>query len=276
MENTSSFLFQCRTHDGYIFKILIELLHNILKTACFEITPHALKLRMMDSNRRTLVDLSMEASNFNLYHFSPSIENEIIHVGLNLNHFYKMLRSIKKRDQLILFIDETRSRDLGIHIIPKDFSRLTTSYIKIQNIQNLDIALPEQTDHSILVSSSEFSKMCKDLFNISNTISIIAEKYYIKFVCNVTNIYSREVILGETKSLLDKYEKPSVENEYSFSEEYDTEQLSRILKITGLHSNIIIYCYPNLPIMLLSRIGTLGSIRIYIKSKKQLEEILST
>lgn len=266
MNGEIRYLFRCKTSDAYTFKILTELLHNIIKTACFEITHSKINLRMMDSNRRTLVDLSLAAENFNMYQLSPTVEGSSINVGLNLNHFYKMLKSIKKRDQLILFIEEKNPSDLGIHIIPKDQSRITNAYVKIQNIQNLEIALPENYDHNILVASNEFSKMCKDMFNMSSSISITTRKYSIGFLCNVGSVYSREVILGE----------PSLEqsepNEDQFTEEYDTEQLSRIFKIAGLHSSIIIRSKQDMPLHFMSKVGILGSISIFIKSKRQLDE----
>lgn len=266
MENTN-YLFRCKTTDAYIFKILTELLHNVIKTACFEIKPKHIILRMMDSNRRTLIDLILRAENFNFYYFSENIENQVLNIGLNMNHFYKMLKSIKKRDQLFLFIEEKQSLDLGIQIVPKDHSRLTTSYVKIQNIQNLEIGLPEKYEHSILVSSNEFSKMCKDMFNISNTISIVAKKYTISFLCNVGSVYSREVILGDTEA-----EKLYNNNFEQFSEDFDTEQLSRILKIAGLHINLNIHCKKNMPLLMTSKIGIIGEIQIFVKSRKQLDD----
>lgn len=265
MNEETEYLFRCKTTDAYTFKVLTELLHNIIKTACFEITTKKIVLRMMDSNRRTLVDLSMNAESFNLYYFSPLVESGVINIGLNLNHFYKMLKSIKKRDQLYLFIDDKNTSDLGIHIIPRDLSRVTKAFVKVQNIQNLEIALPESYDHSIFVASNEFSKMCKDMFNMSASISITTKKYSIGFMCNVGSVYSREVILGETT-----LEEPA--GYEAFTEDYDTEQLSRILKVAGLHSSLIIKSKKNMPLQISSRVGVLGEITIFIKSKRQLED----
>ena len=56
-----------------------------------------------------------------------------------------------------------------------------------------------------------------------------------------------------------------------FSEDYDTEQLSRILKIAGLHVNINIHCQKDMPLLMTSKIGIIGDIQIYVKSKKQLD-----
>jgi len=268
MNEESEYLFRCKTTDAYIFKILTELLHNIIKTACFEISAKKIILRMMDSNRRTLIDLTLHADNFNLYHFSPHIENGVLNIGLNLNHFYKMLKSIKKRDQLFLFIQENNVSDLGIHIVPRDQSRVTKAFVKIQNIQNLEIALPEAYDHSILVASNEFSKMCKDMFSMSTSISITTQKYCIGFLCNVGSVYSREIILGETNL----QSASDAESYASFTEDYDTEQLSRILKIAGLHSGLIIKSKKNMPLQIHSKVGILGDMSIFIKSKRQLDD----
>jgi hypothetical protein len=179
-----------------------------------------------------------------------------------------MLKSIKKRDQLFLFIDEKNVSDLGIHIIPRDQSRVTRAFVKIQNIQNLEIALPETYDHTILVPSNEFSKMCKDMFHMSSSISITTQKYSIGFLCNVGSVYSREVILGETAM----ESNPEQKNESTFTEDYDTEQLSRILKIAGLHSSLVIKSKKNMPLQITSRVGVLGEMSIFIKSKRQLDE----
>lgn len=267
--SSKEYIFRCKTSEAYVLKILTELLHNIIKTACFEIRPNKITLRMMDSNRRTLIDIDLDACNFNIYYFSPMIESQVLNVGISLNHLYKMLKSIKKRDQLILFITEDKPQDLGIQVMPKDFSRVTISYVKIQNLTNLTIALPENYEDSILVSSNEFSKMCKDMFNMANIISIKAKKYSIAFLCNVGSVYSREVILGHTENT-NKIE--TEDTEILFNEDYDTEQFSRILKISGLYNSMNIKCKKGMPLLINSRIGILGTINIYIKSKKQIEE----
>lgn len=265
IKNYSDFIFRCKTTDAYIFKIMIELLHNNIKTACFELSPKTLTLRMMDSNRRTLIDLVLKAEHFNMYHFSNSLEAQSINIGVNLNHFYKMLKSVKKKDTLVLFIMEDKMSDLGIQIIPKDMTRITTSFVKIQNIQNLEIALPEGYERSILVSSNEFSKMCKDMFSMSNNITITTHKYSIGFMCNVGSVYSREVVLGDTES-------DSLDPSSPYQDDYDTEQLSRINKISGLSSSMTIHYGSNTPLLINSKVGILGNISIYIKSRRQIED----
>jgi hypothetical protein len=112
------------------------------------------------------------------------------------------------------------------------------------------------------------------MFNISNTISVFANEWNVKFVCNLGSVYSREVILGETDHERTGTLRDHLHNEHAYliDDDFDAEQLSRVMKISGLSSNLNIHCMKNMPLYLRTKIGTLGVINIYIKSKRQIEE----
>ena len=97
-DSKTEYLFKCKTNKAYVLKILMELLHHTVKLACFQISPSGIYLRMMDSNQKLLIDCNLKAENFTLFYFNSEVENQTINIGVNLNHFYKMLKSIKKRD----------------------------------------------------------------------------------------------------------------------------------------------------------------------------------
>ena len=65
-------IFQARISEGYILKILGELLQNNIKTAYFKVDENGIGLCMMDSNRTILIDLLLEANNFSIYKFKGS------------------------------------------------------------------------------------------------------------------------------------------------------------------------------------------------------------
>lgn len=259
-----SYILKAKTQEGYIIKILGELLQNNIKTACFEVDSNGLKLRMMDSHRIILIDLFLDAENFSIYKFKS---DHSLYLGINLSHFHKMLRSIKKKDSLILFIKEDAPNNLGIKVIPKENNRITTSYIKVQSIQNLDIELPIGYNKSIIVTSSEYQKMCKDINNISSTINIRSKNLQIKFWCNAGSVYSREISFGEDCDSSDEEDE-----EEEFVEDFETEQLIKIMKIAGLNKTLQIYPKINLPLLIKSNVGNLGKLSIYLKNKKQIEE----
>lgn len=262
-------IFKAKTHNAYTIKILAELLQNNIKTACFEIDENSIKLCMMDHHRTILIHVFLESENFTLYKFKSKKK---MFLGINLNHFHKMLKSIKKKDSLQLFINDDTPNDLCIKVIPKENNRVTTSFVTIQEIQTIDIDIPDGYSKSIVVPSSEYQKMCKEMTHIGNVINIVARNSHITFRCNAGGVMKRHVEFGEMEdSDEDDTDSPKkIVEEYN--QEFDTEQLSRITKIAGLSSTIQIYTKRGKPLLFKSSIGSLGKIAIYIKSKDLIEK----
>jgi hypothetical protein len=61
------------------------------------------------------------------------------------------------------------------------------------------------------------------------------------------------------------------ENEMIFEDNFDTEQLSRIIKVASLSSSMNIFCRPDYPMYIHTKIGLIGNICLYLKSKAQIE-----
>lgn len=261
-------VFKCKTGEAYHIKVLAELLTNNLKTGCFDVNDVGFQLKMFDHHRKTLVDLQLLAENFSFYKFKSA---DKISMGLNLNHFHKMLKSIKKKDSLQLFIDYSNLNELSIKTIPKENTRITTSGIKIQTVQNLDIDIPQGYSKPVIVPSSEFQKMCKDLSSIGSTnITVIAKDFHIEFIADADGILKRKVVFGEN----DENESDDDEgNMINYQATFATDQLSRITKLSGLSNTMQIFPASNdLPLLFRSSIGSLGKISIYIKSKELVDK----
>ena len=253
-------IFKAKTQEAYCIKILAELLANNIKTACFVIDETGISLRMMDHHRTILIDLDLKAENFSIYKFV----GKKMYIGIGLNFLHKLTRSIKKKDSLELFIDDKAPNDLAIKVIPKENNRVSTSYLKIQNVQNLDIDVPTGYTKPVIVSSSEFQKMSKDMSNIGTTMRVTAKNFQIIFHCNAGGILKRTVHFGE-----EEIDEDSTEPATEYCQDFLTEQLCRITKLSGLSSNMQIF--PGKPLLFRSNVGSIGKISIYIKSKEQME-----
>lgn len=262
-------IFKTKTGEAYVIKVLAELLSQNLKDGCFEVDDSGISLRQMDKNRRTLVDLDLLSDNFNMYHLKSEITK--ISMGLNLSQLHKLLKTIKKKDQMILKIDSNEKNNLSIITIPKEVSRKTTSSICIQNRQSIDIDLPTGYGKPVIVNSSEFQKTCKDLLNIGRTITVESSgPFGITFHSDADQILKRKVEFGEEgdSDIEDDEDNDSKEQ---FKQTFFTDQLSRISKISGLSSHMQIYCANGKPLLFRSPVGRIGRISLYIKSKEMIE-----
>lgn len=255
-------IWKAKTTEGYVLKVLAELLQNNVKTACFEVDKYGIKLKMMDNHMTVLIDLDLDANSFSIYKFKLT---EKLYLGINLSHFYKMLKSVKKKDSLELYIEDSCRTELVIKVIPKENNRTTTSIIQIQNIQNLDIALPVGYEKPVIVDTTEFQKMCKGLPQISSSTHVESKEFQIRFSSNAGGVMKRCTEFGETEDSDD--EKDEKTNEIAYSEDFDTDQLLKITKLAGLSRTMQIYPKNDDALLFRCQVGNLGKINIYLKPK---------
>jgi hypothetical protein len=256
--NVSPF-FKCKTDNAFRVKILTEIVSNVLKTSFWEIGPSGITLSMFDDSRKTMITIELKAVNFQYYSY---LGNDSIHIGVNSSHFHKMLKSTKKKDNIELQIDEPTSNELQITAIPLAQNRKTTSHIKIQTVQNLEVVNPSGYGSSIIIPSADFQKMIKDLHALnSDKISICTRNGMIYFSSNADGIMKRTVTFGE-------YDE---KNKSITSDIFSTEQIQRISKISALYENIHVYpSSKTLPIQFKTNVGSLGEVCIFIKSDENI------
>lgn len=250
-------LFRAKTNEGFNFKILGEVLHNTLKTISVSVTREGLFSKMIDAHKRLLIDIKLYANNFSQY----TLEGNNLLFGINVSHLYKIISSIKKKDSLTLQIDSDCPNELQIIVTPRERDHVEMSKISIQNIQSLDIEVPENYSHPIHVGSSKFQKMCKDMLNIGKEIHVYGNDIYAIFECETPGIYKKLIHFGEE---IQPSDTGDLTHYY-----FDAEQLVRISKISSLCSLLHVYLSPQLPLLIRAQVGTLGSISIFIKSSSQ-------
>jgi len=251
-------IFRAKTTEAYKVKVLVELLGSNIKNGCFKINKDGIGLRMMDNNRRILIDLTLWAENFNIFDFTGTE----MYIGINLSHLHKMIKTTKKKDSLELSIDDDDLHNLAIKVIPKENSHVSTSFVVIQDIQTLDVDLPVVTSKPIIVPSPEIQKVLKDMCNIGGTsIHVTSKEHSIWFKCDTGGVFKKMVEFGEIVG--------TNEDDPEYSQSYSSDHLNRIIKIAGLSPQLKIF--PGIPTMFKTNVGSIGDICVYLKSKEQLD-----
>ncbi len=261
-------IFNCQTTEAYFIKVLVELLASNLKTACLGLSKTGINMCMYDNPKKTLITMELNDKNFNEFKYDFKEENTCI--GINLSYLHKILRSIKKKDELRIFISKDNLLELQIETISKDgnnTNQYNGSTIRIQDIQKFFTPLPIGYERPIIVQSTKFQKMIKDLVSIgSSSITLTTHSHHINFTANAEGILSRTVSFGNIS-------KSNEKTDNIFVSTFSTDQLTRMIKISCLSQNIKIYPGTDLrPIMFETNIGTLGTISIYIKSHELIEK----
>ena len=258
--------FKARTPEAYNIKGLCKLLQNGISVGCFVISKKGINLCMSDKARVKLYNVNLYADNFTIYKYRRTTES---HFGINMSHFHQMLKTIKKRDSIELFIDEKEPTDFGIKVIPKEGGRTNISYVKVQEIQNIKMGVPEGYSRSIIVNSSEYQKMCKSMSKINNEVKITSKAFQLTFSCNDGGLMRNSMTFGDPEdSDSDDDDKSHHE---TYEEDFEIEHLVKTTEISILSQNMKLYPKEGLPLLIKSNIGSLGDISIYIKSKQLVE-----
>lgn len=258
-------IFDVKSDEIHSIKILTILLSNNIKTGSFEINTRGIFLKSVNQNRSILIDLSLFSENFEKYYVDPKFADGGLFIALNLGHLTKMLKYTKKKDSIQMLIDDENPTELCIRIFPRENNRITTSYIKIQNTQNVEIEIPDLYDDFIVLNSIEYHKMCKDLSMIGNSVRITVNKTQIQFRCNAGGVIKRIVNFGE--NLTDD----SI-SDIIFEQDFASDQLCHISRLAGLSKTLNVYTDGDeKPLMFYSKIGNMGNISIFVKTKDQTE-----
>src|SRR5690606_34455969 len=149
--------------------------------------------KMSDNKQHMFFDIQLLSENFNVF----ELNSDKICFGINQIHMYTMLKTIKKKDTVTLFIKNDDPTSLGIQIEPREKTKVSCSYIKIYQAHN--IQLPElynNYQYSYAISSSDYTKTCKEMSKLSKSITISSCKTGVKFFTTTSNIFSKEVIFG--------------------------------------------------------------------------------
>lgn len=257
-----SYLLQAKTNEGYIFKIITEILLLNLKSCCFTLSEEGIYLNQMDTQGRVLFNLSFKAEKFELYKFNYLTTKNI---GLNLTYLHKILKTIKKKDKLELFITKENQNNFGIKVKSNDNARTTVSYITIHNLQSIDIKFPEIDVKPTLILSSEFQKTMKEMNNIGNLIEISKTKYTLSFKCISNEIYSKEITFGNSED--DEGDEKIIYNDI-----FNTETFYKIMKLSGVCKNLLIYVKKGSPLFIKNNLGDIGELSILIKSNDMIQK----
>ncbi|RLI50339.1 hypothetical protein DRO61_03975 [Candidatus Bathyarchaeota archaeon] len=220
-------IFYADAAKGYTIKVLIDVLAGSLSRTSIRLKNKGIFIKDADCKKHMLFYISLLREKFRNFRCSK----EMI-FSLNLKHLQKMVRNVKKKDSMILFIEKSKPDKLGISIRPEGgatrrSSRTETMYITIQKDSNdivEDFRLPEihETDegdevkvygHPMVIEAPDFQKI-KKFSSIGKEVMVKMQRSnYISFYCDSGEIYSDELSFGETHNTLDS-ESDTDDSEY--------------------------------------------------------------
>jgi len=267
-QDSANYIFRAKTKEAYVIKILGELLHNaLIKRAPFRIDSEGIHLSQADSNNHQLINFTLFRENFFNYRATKPL-----YFDVNTQHFHKLLKTIKKKDTITLFIKDTKDTDecnkLGIKVETADEVVHTNTTIRITYIQPQVFNEPTGYPNPTICTNKEFQKM-KNLQNISKEMEVTCPcPGLVRFYCDGGEIYEREVVLGNEQQCDDDIKD---EEHEEFKQKFKTAHICGLTKAANQSGNVRIFTKKGLPLKIKMGAGHLGDLCVYIKSEERIK-----
>ena len=251
MASGSNNILEIQTIQSNVIKILCDVLKETLNDVNFIFDENGMRVMAMDGSHVALVHMKLHAKNFEYFHCAGKI-----HVGLNMSNLYKLIKTVTNMDTITFFISNEDRHDFGIKIENADKNSNTVFHLKMLDIDEQEIKIPDiQLDSVITMPSNDFQRMCRDMNNIAEQIVITSSSHRLKLACS-GDFACQETIIGEANHGLSFSKNKEEEVSGKFSLKY----INLFTKSTNLSNTLEIYLKKDFPLMLKYNVANLGDI----------------
>lgn len=230
-------IFFAEAERGYFLKVLFDSLALPFSRVSFLFSKDGITLRENNDAGHILYDVSLPRKGFSFYKCSENIR-----FSINLKHVQKMVKNIKKKDSVILYIEKKQPDSLKISIKPSGSSsngydakretvRITIVREKEFYTQNdlpeiyIDQGYEKNTyGYPMIIPASEFQKL-KKATSVGKTIKICMQKNnFISFDAGSGSLMGTITEFGEILDNPEKDADADEEEEYTEEDEEEEEE----------------------------------------------------
>ncbi|XP_065174573.1 proliferating cell nuclear antigen-like [Sycon ciliatum] len=254
-------MFEARLVQGLILKKLLESFKDLVTEGNLDCSSTGISLQAMDSSHVSLVDVNLRAEGFDPYRCDRNLT-----LGVNFSFMSKILKCIGNED-IITLRSEDSADALNVTFESPNQEKVADYEMKLMNIDMEHLGIPD-TDYDAVVHmpSHEFQRICRDLGQFGESVTIACTKDGIRFGASGDNL-SGNITLRQNASVDKEEEQVTIELQEPVSLTFALRYLNFFTKATPLSNQVILSMSKAIPLSVEYRIGELGHIRYYLAPK---------
>jgi len=255
-------MFEARLSQAQLLKKIIEALKDLVTDANWDVNENGITLQAMDSSHVSLVALMLRADGFDKFRADKSLA-----LGINLASMAKIMKCAANDDILTMRADDAADSITFVFEGPKQ-DKISDFELKLMDIDGEFLGIPEtEYNASITMSSNEFSKICRDLTILGDTVVISATKEGVKFSVS-GDLGSGNVLVKQGGAVADDPASgTTIELTEAVTLTFALRYLNFFTKATSLSDKVKLQMSPDVPLVVEYSIGELGYIRYYLAPK---------
>jgi proliferating cell nuclear antigen len=260
--NLHNYEFVISTVQSSAFRTLIEALKEILNDVNIEIDSTGMKILAMDNHQVALVHMRLHAKYFERF-YCPKQRV----CGVSMSHLFKLLKIMSQNDVLTFYIEKANPNVLNIQIETNERSLRHTFEMKLMDIVTERIDVKDTDFKSVIrLVSSEFQKLCRDMYLLSDHIEIKSCSNQLIFTVH-NDWVSQETVVSESKSNGGMQYIQNGSPDEVIQGIFSLKYLVLFTKCTGMCKTMEIYLKNDYPIILRYYVANLGEIKFCLSPR---------
>jgi len=212
----------------------------------------------MDSSHVALVSLNLSMDGFEHYRADSNMV-----LGVSIANLAKVMKLADNSDSITLQADQEATH-LKIIFENAKNERTTEFNLNLITIDSEHLAIPETDYQSVVtINSNEYSKICKELFSLSETVSIATSPDFVVFSVE-GEVGSGSVKLGHNEG--DK-EQTTLEVTEPVSQQFALRYLNMFNKAATISSFTRLCLHNEQPLVVEFKIENLGVLKYFLAPK---------
>jgi len=169
-------MFEARLVQGIVLKKIIEAIKDLVTVVNFEVTGEGISVQAMDASHVALVALHLSAGQFDEYRCDRPQT-----LGVSVANLAKLIK-IAGNDDAITLRAQDEASVLTMVFESKTEEKISEFNLNLLTLDSEHLGIPE-TEYSanVTLSSGEFSRICRELTQITDTLNLALDKESIRF-----------------------------------------------------------------------------------------------
>lgn len=239
-----------KTIQASALKTCFEVLKDILNDVNINFTKDGVNITALDNAKVALINMNLQASKFEEYECDQPVT-----AGVNISNFFKILKIITSND--ILSISVTDKEFMKI-VIENDAKNSRSVFeLSLLWINDDTLEIPKIVpDCTTLLPSVDFQRVCRDMANIGDYVTIHRKKNMLEIACK-----------GDFANQVTSIDTEQSDFDGSIGNKYSLKFINMFTKATNMCSNMKIQQKnptERMPVNFVYDVANLGSVEFFL------------
>jgi proliferating cell nuclear antigen len=249
-------------------KRLVEAIKDLVTDVNIDATPTGLSLQAMDSSHVALVNLHLSMEGFEKYRADRNLT-----LGISITNLAKVMKLVNQNDSITLrcedeptyltIICQNQSNSYSyLTLFTLEHDRTTQFNINLITLDSEHLGIPEtEYTSEIQMNSAEFSKLCKELYALSETVEFEISASFVKFAVE------GEIGSGSIKIHTSAGDCDETKAEDTVRLSFALRYLNLFNKAYSLSNQVKLSMAAETPLVVEYEIDNLGTLKYYLAPK---------